>query len=147
MVILYKCITGGFMADDPIVAARKKAERAVEDMTDPTLKVAAFQTILSKLLTEAGTSSERTARPSPRSGPSLAKSPDTTAGRILSIKSEDFFKTQKTLGEVREALRSHGWHYPLSALSGIMQGLVRRRQLRRERMTVGGKSVWKYSEP
>ena len=41
------------MADDPLVVARRRAERAVEGMADGHLKIAAFQTILAKLLAEA----------------------------------------------------------------------------------------------
>ncbi len=41
------------MADDPLVVARKRAERAVEGMADGPLKIAAFQTILAKLLAES----------------------------------------------------------------------------------------------
>jgi len=44
-------------------------------------------------------------------------------GRILAIRSEGFFKTQRSLGEVRESLGSRGWHYPLTTLSGVMQAL------------------------
>jgi len=41
------------MTDDPLVVARKRAERAVEGMADGPLKIAAFQAILAKLLAEA----------------------------------------------------------------------------------------------
>ncbi len=76
-----------------------------------------------------------------------SEQPGTLTGRILAIRSEGFFKTQRSLGEVRESLGSRGWHYPLTTLSGVMQALVRQRELRRERMSVGNKQVWKYSNP
>jgi hypothetical protein len=117
-------------------------------MEDGPLKVAAFQTILSKLLTDADA-----AAPSKRESADTVhavkptKRPGTLSGRVLGMRSEGFFKMQRSLGEVRDGLRSKGFHYPLSTLSGLMQGLVRERELRRERVTVEGKQLWKYSNP
>jgi len=133
------------MQDNALVAARMQAERAVQDMKEGPLKIAAFQTILAKLLTESESggqphlpNKETPVRPEP---------PDTTTGRILAIKAEGFFASQRSLSEVREALGSRGWHYPLTTLSGAMQALVRQRHLRRERVNVGRKNVWLYSNP
>ena len=128
------------MTHDSLVVARKKAERAVDGMADGPLKVAAFQTILAKLLTESEAPEQ--------SGPatvSRAVVPETLPERILALRSAGLFKAQRSLSEVREALGSRGWHYPLTTLSGAMQALVRQRQLRRERVVVGNKQVWKYS--
>ena len=133
------------MTDDPLIAARKRAERAVEGMVDGPLKVAAFQTILGKLLTESHPAEVQGVPVKASAGRS--EQPGTLTARILAIRSEGFFKTQRSLGEVRESLGSRGWHYPLTTLSGVMQALVRRRDLRRERVTVGSKQVWKYSNP
>jgi hypothetical protein len=134
------------MTDDPLVVARKRAEQAVEGMAEGPLKIAAFQTILAKLLTESDPR-EQVQRVPAKVSAGRSEQPGTLTGRILAIKSEGFFKTQRSLGEVRESLGSRGWHYPLTTLSGAMQGLVRRRELRRERMSVGNKQVWKYSNP
>jgi len=131
------------MVEDSLILARKRAERAVSGMEDGPLKIAAFQTILAKLLTESDVSAP--ARHDSAGGSRAEAQPDTLRGRILVIRSEGFFKAQRTLGEVREALGSRGWHYPLTTLSGLMQGLVRNRELRRERVNAGGKQVWKYS--
>ena len=132
------------MADDPLVQARKRAERAVAGMADVPLKTAAFQTILAKLLADADRSEQIQPTPSKaRSG--MKQHPRTLTERILAIRSEGFFKTQRSLSDVREALGSRGWHYPLTTLSGVMQALVRRRELRRERVSAGNKQVWKYS--
>ena len=133
------------MADDPLIAARKRAERAVEGMADGPLKVAAFQTILGKLLTESHPA-EVQGMPVKASA-DRSEQPSTLTARILAIRSEGFFKTQRSLGEVRENLGSRGWHYPLTTLSGVMQALVRRRDLRREHVAAGSKQVWKYSNP
>src|ERR1700680_1720574 len=126
------------MADDPLVAARKQAERAVEGMADGPLKIAAFQTILATLLAE-----HEPRQPVPpvqvKVGADRRPDPGTLTGRILAIKSEEFFDTQRSLSEVRESLGSRGWHYPLTTLSGAMQNLVQQRQLRRERIALGGK--------
>jgi hypothetical protein len=134
------------MTDDPLVQARKRAERAVEGMSEGPLKIAAFQAILAKLLgdSDPAEGSERTSAKAP---PSTRKRPGTLTGRVLAIKAEGVFKTQRSLGEVREALGSRGWHYPLTTLSGVMQGLVQRRQLRRELVSTGKKRIWKYSNP
>ena len=134
------------MADDPLVVVRKRAERAVEGMADGPLKIAAFQTILAKLLAESDPT-EQVQRVSVKAPAGRSEQPGTLTGRILAIRSEGFFKTQRSLGEVRESLGSRGWHYPLTTLSGVMQALVRQRELRRERMSVGNKQVWKYSNP
>lgn len=134
------------MADDPLVVARKRAERAVEGMADGPLKIAAFQTILAKLLAEAEPE-EQVQRAAVKAPNVRTEQPSTLTGRILAIRSEGFFKTQRSLGEVRENLGSRGWHYPLTTLSGVMQALVRQRELRRERGAVGNKQVWKYSNP
>jgi hypothetical protein len=134
------------MAEDPLVAARKRAERAVESMADGPLKIAAFQTILARLLTDSDPG-ERIPRTSGKVPARKGERTGTLTGRILAIGAEGFFKEQRSLSEVREALGSRGWHYPATTLSGTMQSLVRQRHLRRERVTVGGKQVWKYSNP
>ena|ERR1700682_1759388 len=134
------------MSETGLIQARQKAERAVKDMADGPLKVAAFQTILGKLLAEVG-SSEEPGRKTGRKPAGPGKEPDTLRGRILGIKGDGFFQSQQTLGDVREALGSRGWHYPQTTLSGAMQALVRQKHLRRERVSIGKKKVWKYSNP
>jgi len=132
------------MSEDFLVRTRKRAEQAVAGMPEGPLKIAAFQTILAKLLADAD-SAEEAERP-PTNAPSGTKrQPRTLIERILVIKSEGFFKLQRSLSDAREALGSRGWHYPLTTLSGAMQALVRRRELRRERVIAGKKRVWMYS--
>ena len=134
------------MTDDQLVRARKRAERAVEDMKEGSLKVAAFQAILGKLLTESDVTEQGQSAPADVSS-STRRQPGTLTERVLAIKVEGFFKTQRSLGEIRNALGTHGWHYPLTTLSGVMQSLVQQRQLRRERAATGTKKVWEYSDP
>jgi hypothetical protein len=132
------------MDEHALIRARKRAEGAVKDMSEGPLKIAAFQTILSNLLAERDASAPIEHKET-NSKPGRQKQPDTLSGRLLAIKSDGIFREQRTLGEVREALGARGWHYPVTTLSGAMQTLVGGRQLRRERVSVGGKKLWKYS--
>ncbi len=134
------------MSDAFLVRARQRAEHAVKDMKDGTLKIAAFQTILAKLLQDQDSPKEAPSEQA-KVKPTVRAEPDSLAGRVLAIKSDNYFKEQRTLAEIREALGTRGWHYPLTTLSGTMQGLIRRGGLRRERVASGGKKVWKYSNP
>lgn len=134
-----------------LIALRKQAEKAVDAMSDGELKVKAFEVILAHLLgggqpaTAAPRSSSEAQAPRKKGSPAREKT--TIGGRILVLRDEGFFKAQKTIGEVREELRAHGWHYPVTTLSGRMQSLVRRDELRRERVKEGKKRTWKYSNP
>lgn len=133
-----------------LVELRKQAEKAVAEMPDGDLKVKAFEVILTHLLggtTVAPGPSVRTEDESKSTGGKETTSTRSTKGRILVLQDEGFFKNQRTIGEVREELRAHGWHYPLTALSGPLMGLVQKRRLRRERATQGKKKIWKYSNP
>jgi hypothetical protein len=134
---------------------RKEAEQAVHDMPEGDLKVKAFETILTHLLSgRAGNT------PSPQSGGKGTKAvqskkkgaalevPQSVGDRVLFLKSEDFFASQKSIADIRTELKKNGWHYPVTSLSGPLQTLVQRRQLRREKTKGddGGKG-WKYSNP
>ena len=132
------------MTDDPLVKARKRAEHAVEGMEEGPLKIAAFQGILAKLLSELkpATGVQRT----PDKATLRKAKPDTLTARVVALRSEGFFKAQRSLGEVREALGSRGWHYPATTLSGVMQSLVQKHRLRRERVNAGKKKIWNYSD-
>lgn len=133
-----------------IIELRKQAEQAVAEMPDGELKVKAFEVILNHLLegprpstadeTQIGKSFSQ--KPKVTKGASKASS---LSGRILVLRDENFFNSQKTIGELREELKAHGWHYPLTALSGTLQTLVQQRELRRERAKQGNKKIWKYS--
>jgi hypothetical protein len=142
-------------------SARAAAEEAVADMKDRDLRTAAFTVLLTELLSRGAiyAPAKPNARPEPVRRPNRRTTPtapvntsaraESKKSRLLALRDEGFFKAQRGLRETREELRKHGWHYPLSALSGPMQGLVRERALRRERVSVGAgkKRVWKYSNP
>lgn len=115
-----------------LVELRRQAEKAVADMPDGELKVKAFEVMLAHLmgglevapgrLTETQNEPKAKARKEGTPARSIG-------GRILVLQDEGFFKNQKTIGEVREELRAHGWHYPLTTLSGRLQALVQQRKL------------------
>lgn len=133
-----------------LVEFRKQAEKAVAEMPDGELKVKAFEVILGHLLASPAIAparpAEEQARPKAK-GREQAAQVKTIGGRILVLRDEGFFKNQKAIGQVREELRAHGWHYPLTTLSGTLQSLVRQRELRRERAMQGKKKIYKYSNP
>ena len=137
---------------DRIVELRKRAEMSVRDMPEGDLKLKAFEVAFSHLLrSEApGAASPQRAepqKPSARRHETKGSPPSSVAERILTLRDEGFFADQKTIKQTRDELRAHGWHYPLTSLSGRLQSLVQRRALRREQIKDGSKSVWKYSNP
>jgi hypothetical protein len=135
-----------------LVELRKKAEDAVHDMPDGNMKVKAFETILAHLLGMSGTAAPgnsrrgnkvRTRETAPGSG-----SPKSCGERLLFLKAEGFFKSQRSIADIRVELKKNGWHYPVTSLSGPLQSLVQRRELRREHAEVEeGRKGWKYSNP
>lgn len=137
------------MPEDALIKLRRQAERAVADMADGDLKTKAFEVFLSHLLTDAGGTPPPTATlgKSVRATTSSKRGPigGSTAERILSLKSEGYFRELRTIGQVREELANRGWHYPTTALSGPLQELVQRRELRRQKLSDGNKKAWRYS--
>jgi hypothetical protein len=134
-----------------LIELRKQAERAVEDMQDGEFKLKAFEVILNHLLSPGKTvptsdGSEVLKKPPGRHEPAEVDL-ESTGGRILVLKDEGFMKSPKTIGEIRAELQAHGWHYPVTTLSGELLKLVQKRKLRRQRSKVGKKLVWQYSNP
>jgi hypothetical protein len=138
------------MKHEVIVAARKAAELAVEDMASGPLKTAAFQTILTQLLQRE----IATAHPD-LAVPTLAKTftrkkkigqrVNGTTSRLISLIEEGIFQEQRSLAEIRQLLSERGWHYQLEDLGTPVTRLVRRKVLRRTQVSEGGKRFWKYS--
>jgi hypothetical protein len=131
-----------------LVEVRKAAERAVADMPDGELKVKAFEVILGHMMGEPEApanpdrpEAEAAARPAKK-----GRNTKTTTGRILVLRDEGFFRTQKSIAEICDELATHGWHYPQTSLSGPLQSMVRRRELRRMHGKKGNKKLWVYSE-
>lgn len=50
---------------------------------------------------------------------------------VAELKDEGFFKKPKTLGDIRKRMSELGHNYPLTTLSGAMQGEAKKRRLRR----------------
>lgn len=126
----------------------EKARDAVDKIDDADLRGRAFEVILAHLLRNGNIAKDNQALEgkSQKKSSTASTIPESTLpGRILSLKSDGFFKSQQTLGAVRDELRKRGWHYPATSLSGPMQLLVRERELRREQIKDGNKKVWKYS--
>jgi hypothetical protein len=131
------------LEDVKIIAARDSAMRAVENMPDKELKGRAFEVILGRLLdAEVGPSRDTSAggNQAPKAAKSVRgaaipalrnKAPKSCSERILSLRDDGFFKSPRTLGEIRSELQMHGWTYPLTSLSGPVQKLVQKRELRR----------------
>ena len=131
-----------------LVELRRQAEQAVSEMPDGDLKIKAFEVILSHLLQGSEVTQPSTTAASGSTTRKAERAAETsTIGRILVLRDEGFFKSQRPIGEVREELRAHGWHYPVTSLSPVMLALVQQRKLRRERGKEGNKKIWKYSNP
>lgn len=62
---------------------------------------------------------------------------------IRQLKTENFFRTKRTIAEVRGKLEEGAHIYPVTALSAPLYRLVRKRELRR--LKEGG--TWKYVNP
>jgi hypothetical protein len=134
------------MDQDTLNHAFARAEQMVGPVKEARMRAAAFGVVLSILLDGA----KRSTKTSRAEGRPPARSRrggggDTAPARIIGLKGIGFFKEQRSLSEVRDELGASGWHYALTALSGVMQGLVQARELRRVRAKAGNRHVWKYS--
>lgn len=138
------------MDDKALKEARLRAERAVADMPSGDLKVKAFEVILTQLL-DGGVATRVMPSVTRREPKQEFAIPSGTARslseRILALQGEGFFDSPRAIASVREGLQAHGWHYPVTTLSGALQTLVQKRKLRRERLRDGKKVIWKYSNP
>jgi hypothetical protein len=135
------------MRTESIVEARRAAEAAVDDMSEGPLKVAAFQTILARLLDqEAPSVNSVAARPATaRRSRARAVVGSGTTARLVALLEEGFFAQQRSLAQIRAVLAERGWHYRLEDLGTPVTRLVRRRLLRRTQVLDGGKKIWWYS--
>src|SRR5581483_12087195 len=102
------------MEMEAIITARRTAESAVSEMNDGPLKVAAFETILGKLLDAASQpapSVDRRLQSSTDRRATKSTSASGTTSRITSLVDEGFFSQQRSLAEIQSALAERGWHY------------------------------------
>ncbi len=132
-----------------LIELRKEAEKAVADMPDGEFKLKAFEVILNHLLAPA--KAQPLSSTSAHTESAVRSSKDieaeSTIGRILVLKDEGFFKAPKSIGKIKAELQAHGWHYPVTTLSGELMRLVQRRKLRRQKGKEGSKTVWQYTNP
>jgi hypothetical protein len=70
------------------------------------------------------------------------KKRDTASDLIVGLKEEGFFDKPKALGDIGTALEERGFLYPVTTLSGVMLGLLKKRELRRKK--IDGK--WMYGK-
>jgi hypothetical protein len=111
----------------------EQAERAVQGVKDAELKRIAFQKVLEELL-GGGTASERTIKKAKgkRTGSThTAKGGPRTYLREMIA--EGFFKKPKAITDVKVELENRGHHIPLTSLSGPLQSLCKKKELRRQR--------------
>jgi hypothetical protein len=135
-----------------LVELRKQAEQAVRDMPEGDLKVKAFETILAHLLSgntgRAAAPSDGKSKVALKQKESVPASPKSLGDRVLFLKTEGFFISQRSITEIRDELKKNGWHYPVTSMSGPLQSLVQNRKLRREKVGDGeDRKGWKYSNP
>ena len=62
-----------------------------------------------------------------------AKKKDTASDLIIGLREDGFFDKPKTLGDIGAALEERGFLYPSTTLSGVVLGLLKRRELRRKK--------------
>jgi hypothetical protein len=53
---------------------------------------------------------------------------------IISLREAGFFETSKTLADMGDALEEKGYLYPVTTLSGVVLGLVKKKVLRRKKV-------------
>jgi len=128
-----------------IKEARKKAEAAVEDMTDVSLKEKAFEVILNKLLSVTQKEIVEYKQPSPTEKiinipPNKNIIGKTGTESVLKLFQTEFGKTPKTLSEVDAALRERTLFYSKQLIQYALVQLVRNGMLRRLRE----KEIYKY---
>jgi hypothetical protein len=137
-----------------LISLRRAAEEAVTDMPEGELRVKAFEVILEHMLA--------TGRPPRSPGPTRkpqrasrrtksrradAGEKETLRERVRGLKDSDFFKEQRTIGDVRLQLKAAGWHYSLSTIGGALLSLTQQHHLRREQVKSGSRKIWMYSNP
>src|SRR5438270_10710280 len=116
--------------------------------------VDALETVLEQLLLGGGIPGGGSVRAQEHAVPGPRKRnvgggavPATASSRVLLLREEGFLDQEKSLGEIREELRVRGWVYPITSLSGTVQTLVQRRELRRALGSNGTKKVYRYVRP
>lgn len=125
-----------------------QAEKAVSSVKDPELKKIAFQKVLDDLLGSSGakgTTVHSSRKPS--EAKKIGGGATTKAGPkayIEELIKDGFFKKPKPISEIKTELENLGHHIPVTSLSGPLQKLCQRKQLRRQKPA--GSGTYTYSE-
>ncbi len=64
---------------------------------------------------------------------SSEKKRDGAGDLIVELREGGFFDKPKALGDIAHALEERGYLYPVTSLSGVVLGLVKKRELRRKK--------------
>jgi hypothetical protein len=123
-----------------LLASRGGSKVAEAKITTPdgiSVEVSGTPEEVSTIVRRLRSGSSGTALQTRRGKKELKAQEGSAPGKVLisdlieTMKREDFFKSPRGLGEVRQGLADMGHHYPVTTLSGAMQKLAKRRQLRR----------------
>jgi len=131
------------MSNDDYADLVSRAEQSVKSVKDPELKKVAFEKVLDYLL------APKVMRKDKKSGkkPLSVKKPRGPLGYVREMAKDGFFKKPKTIAQVKAELENRGHHIPITGLSGPMQTLCVKKELRREKIkTKGKKQTFSYSE-
>jgi hypothetical protein len=67
---------------------------------------------------------------------------DSASDLIIGLREEGFFEKPKSLGDIGAALEEKGFLYPSTTLSGVVLGLLKKRELRRKK----SEGKWVYGK-
>ena len=130
-----------------LIELRKEAEKAVADMPDGELKLKAFEVILAHLISGPSSAPAKAGETPDESSKGEDLPAKSVGGRIMVLRQEGFFKSPKSLPEIREEMQAHGWHYPQATIGPALITLVQKRELRRQRVQDKKRTLWKYTNP
>jgi hypothetical protein len=114
------------------------AKATIKSRTGATITVEGTQEEVSNVISAyektsvVGHAKEAIARA--RATKKTEKKKESASDLIVGLKEEGFFEKPKTLGEIGAALEERGFLYPVTSLSGIVLGLLKKRMLRRKKL-------------
>ncbi len=137
------------MAKDNYEQLVKQAEKAVNSVSDPSLKQIAFQKVLDDLLSTKQDNEESNA-PAKRRKVSAKKRRENLRGAarggptqyLQELLGDGFFKRPKTISEVKAELGNRGHHIAITGLSTPLMRLCKAKVLRRHK---GENNTYLYS--
>lgn len=113
------------------------AKATIHAKSGAVITVEGTETEVSRIIAqyEAAEVSSRAPQPDKPGGSVRGKSKrrESASELVLDLKKQGFFEKPRTLGEVGTALEEKGFLYPVTTLSGVMLGLLKRGQVRRKK--------------